>query len=261
MTDITVHCLVRNEERFVRQAIVSVLPLAQRVLVYDTGSTDATLNIVDSIQSDKIEIVRKRASSSRELSEYRNEMIERTTTEWFMLVDGDEIYPTRAISRIVDEMRAVPPTVHRINLDRRDFVGSFNFILPVYRIGRIFRASRIRIRTDKPLRNRPWVEPPYLRDDPSAPLDQCTIQFPGDIFFFHCQYLVRSSRDNDLGALRRWRKPRFLARPYFGPWPETLEVKGIAPWMTPKLFCTWSWLNTKILWARGVDSAWKPTGA
>lgn len=261
MAEITVHCLVRNEERFVRQAILSVLPLAQRVLVYDTGSTDATLDILSSFQSDRIEIVQKRASSSRELTEYRNEMIERTTTEWFMLVDGDEIYPAHAVQRIVNEMRTVPPTVHRINLDRRDFVGSFNFILPVYRIGRIFRTSRIRIRTDKLLHNRPWVEPPYLRDDPSAPLDQCTMQFPADIFFFHCQYLVRSSKDIDLGALRRWRKPRFLARPYFGPWPETLELSDIAHWMTPKLFCTWSWLNTRILWARGVNSAWQPTGA
>jgi glycosyltransferase involved in cell wall biosynthesis len=260
MTEITVHCMVRNEERFVRQAILSILPLAQRVLVYDTGSTDATLSIVSSLQSDKIEIVRKNGSSPRELSEYRNEMIERTTTEWFMLVDGDEIYPTHAVPRIVDEMRVVPPTVHRIDIQRRDFVGSFNFILPVRRFGRIFRTSTIRIRPGHPIR-RPWIDLPYLRDDPSAPLTQFVLDFPKDIFFFHCHYLVRSSRDADLAEFRRWRKPPFPARLYFGPRPDTLELKGIAHRMTPKLIWTWIWLNTRILWARGFNSAWKSTGA
>ena len=40
VAEMTVHCLIRNEERFIRAAILSILPLAQRVLVYDTGSTD-----------------------------------------------------------------------------------------------------------------------------------------------------------------------------------------------------------------------------
>jgi glycosyltransferase involved in cell wall biosynthesis len=261
MTEITVHCMVRNEERFVQPAILSILPLAQRVLVYDTGSTDATLSIVSSLQNDKIEVVRKNISHSNDISEYRNEMIERTKTEWYMLVDGDEIYPAHAVQRIVDEMRAVPPTVHRINLDRWDFVGSFNFILPVRQIGRIFRTSQIGIRPGHPRRNRPWVEQLYLRGDPSAPLDQFTMPFPKDIFFFHCHYLVRSSRDADLGEFRRWREPRFPARLYFGPWPETLRPKGITRWMTPKLTWTWIWLNARILWARCFDLSWKPTGA
>ena len=244
MSEITVHCLLRNEEKFVRQAIMSVLPIAQRVLVYDTGSTDATLDVVSSIDSDKIEIVQKKSSGSRDLTEYRNEMIEQTTTEWFMLVDGDEIYPADSVRRIVDEMERIPQNIHRIVVHRRHFVGSFNLISPVDGLGRIFRTSRIRIRKDYP------YQTSCLRDNPSTPFNKFSMQFPEDIFFFHCNYLVRSSKDAELGRFRGWRKPPFPVHPYLGPWPETLELNGIAHRMTSKLFCAWMGMNARVLWLR-----------
>jgi len=257
MGDITVHCLVRNEERFVRAALSSVLPLARRVLVYDTGSTDATLDVVTSLASDKIELVQKPAPGPRQLSEYRNEMIERTTTEWFMLVDGDEIYPAHSVRRILEEIPTVPPGIHRVDIQRREFLRSFNFISPVRWIGRIFRTSQIQIRPGhRP--NRPWIDLPYLRDDSSAPLDQFTVRLPEDVFFVHCHYFVRSSRDVDLGEFRRWRTPRFPALPYFGPWPETFELNGVAHRMTPGIFYTWIWLNARIVWSRYFHLPWKP---
>jgi hypothetical protein len=40
-----------------------------------------------------------------------------------------------------------------------------------------------------------------------------------------------------------------------------LELNEIAHRMTPKLIWTWIWLNARILWARGFNSAWKSTGA
>lgn len=259
MSEITVHCLVRNEERFVRPAIMSVLPLAERVLVVDTGSTDTTLDVLSSIQSDKVEIIQKNASGPRELSECRNEMIERTTTEWFMLVDGDEIYPAHSVRRILEEIRTAPPNIHQIDIHRKDFVGSFNFILPIRPFGRIFRTRRIRIRPRQPPRNRPWIDHPYLLDDPEAPLGQFAMRFPEDIFFFHCHYLVRSSKDADLREFRRWRKPRSPVHPYFGPWPEMFEPNGVTGRVTPRIFCHWIWLNARILWARAFDLAWRPT--
>jgi glycosyltransferase involved in cell wall biosynthesis len=218
--------------------------LAQRIFVYDTGSTDTTLDLVRGIQSDKIEVVCKHSAGGRELTAYRNEMIERTDTEWFMLVDGDEIYPAHDIGRIADELGRVAPTVHRIVVDRRHLVRSFNFISPVDRLGRIFRTRHIRIKKDYP------YQTPCLREDPDMPLHHFSMQFPEDIFFFHCHYLVRSSRDMELGRFRGWRKPPFPARPYFGPWPETLQPQGVASRMTPTILARCLSLNARILWAR-----------
>jgi len=257
--DLTVHCLVRNEERFIRPAILSILPLAERVLVYDTGSTDATLEILASIQSEKLAIVRKTFAHPRELNGFRNEMIERTTTGWFMLVDGDEIYPSSAISRIAEELQAVPATICEIDLWRMHFVRSFNFISSRDTVGRIYRTSRIRWRTAHLPSYRLRADSPFLRENPSASVDDYSMRFPEDIFFFHCQYLVRSSNDGELGALRRWRwrKPPLPVLPYFGPWPETLAVDGVADRMTPRIFAAWVGLNAHSAGIWGLTLARK----
>ena len=75
--------------------------------------------------------------------------------------------------------------------------------------------------------------------------------FPPEIFFFHCQYLVRSSKDVDLGRLRGWRRRPFPAFPYVGPWPEGLSLNGVQREVTPSLFWRVIGLNTRILLARG----------
>lgn len=252
---ITVHCRIRNEEQFIQPVLLAILPLARRVLVYDTGSTDATLDRIASIRSDKIEVVHTTFTTPQELCELRNEMVERTTTEWSMVVDGDEIYPARAVQRIGEEIVRVPPTVHRIVMNRKHFAGSFNFLSPTHPVGRIFRTSRIRWRGVSG-----GTETPYLRHDPTAPWKGFSMRLPKDVFFFHCHNLVRSSRDAELGSLRKWRRPSFPALPYFGPWPESLELDGIADRMTHHLFWTWMGLNAKILGIAGFTLVRKAIG-
>lgn len=244
MTDITVHCLVRNEEYFVRAALASVLPIATRVLVYDTGSSDRTLEEIATLRSAKIEVVQKTDASPRRLTEYRNEMIEQTTTEWFWLVDGDEIYPARALARLERELSRVPDWVHRIVVCRRHFVQSLNFITLYDGLGRIYRSRRIRIIKDYPRQTS------CLRDDPSAPFERFSTTFPRDAFFFHCSHLPRSSKDGELGRLRGWRQLPFPALPYFGPWPETLALDGVARQVTPGIVGSALDLNARILAAQ-----------
>jgi glycosyltransferase involved in cell wall biosynthesis len=244
MLDITVHCLVKNEEHFVRPALLSVLPLAKRVLVYDTGSSDATLDRIASIASDKIELVSKTDSSPRRLTEYRNEMIDQTTTEWFWLVDGDEIYPARALARLAEEMARVPEDVHRLVVSRRHFVHSLHFITLRDGLGRIYRTRRIRIVKDYPRQTS------CLRDDPGAPFRAFSMGLPRDIFFFHGSHLPRSSKDADLGRLRGWRQLPFPALPFHGPWPETLPAPDAAPPSRVAAVGRALGLNARILWAR-----------
>ena len=53
-SNLTVHCVIKNEERWIWFAINSILDIAGEVLIYDTGSADKTVEIVKTIKSKKI---------------------------------------------------------------------------------------------------------------------------------------------------------------------------------------------------------------
>ena len=46
---ITAHCLVKNEENFVGFAIKSVINFVDKVIVFDTGSTDKTVGLIKNL--------------------------------------------------------------------------------------------------------------------------------------------------------------------------------------------------------------------
>lgn len=236
---ITVHCRILNEELFIQEAILSILPLAEKILVYDTGSTDSTVEKIRSIRSDKIEIVLKPPSDPRGIMEYRNEMIEHTETQWFMLVDGDEIYPDGAAAAIYEKMKGVSEKVSRIMIHRKHFVSGFNFISAIDTIGRIYRTDQIRWRLYNDEDNRVGHETAYFIEEPAKSVEGITAKFPEDIFFFHCHYLPRSSKDQELGRLRSWRKYPYPVVPYFGPWPSVFEASAFSRKMTVVLLVKW----------------------
>lgn len=236
---ITVHCRVRNEEAFVREMILSILPLAEKILVCDTGSTDSTLEKIRTIDRKKIEIVNRPPADPRGIMEYRNEMIERTETEWFMLVDGDEIYPDGAALKILERMKTIPEKISRIMIHRVHFVSGYNFISGKDTIGRIYRTSEIRWRLYDDKDNRVGHETPYLIEEPAKSVEGKTLKFPEGIFFFHGHYLSRSSKDAELGRLRSWRKSPYPVYPYFGPWPSVLDVSSAGRKMTFRYFLLW----------------------
>lgn len=103
MSSVTVHCIVKNEENFVGFAIASVIEAVDQVLVYDTGSTDQTVAIVTNLVKqypDKIMFEQKGLCDKRQHTALRQEMIDRTTTDWFMIVDGDEIWTKQGLSEM-----------------------------------------------------------------------------------------------------------------------------------------------------------------
>ncbi len=96
-TPITVHMIVKNEEQWVWYSIMSVLHFVQKIVIFDTGSTDNTISIINKIDSDKIELETFPDISGQDLVSIRNEQIDKTLTDWFMLLDGDEVWPITAM--------------------------------------------------------------------------------------------------------------------------------------------------------------------
>jgi glycosyltransferase involved in cell wall biosynthesis len=97
---LTGHMIVRNEEQWVWYAIQSTLDFLDRLFIYDTGSTDDTVKIIRSITSPKIQFEQKGAVSAVDLVMLRNEQLSKTETNWFLLLDGDEVWPQDSIKEL-----------------------------------------------------------------------------------------------------------------------------------------------------------------
>jgi len=107
---IIVHCLVKNEENFIWYAINSVLLYVDKIMVWDNGSTDRTVDIVKTVHSPKIAF-EKHATTSREgVGHLRQEMLDSTPKnyDWLFLLDGDEIWSSRSLIKVINYVNEHP---------------------------------------------------------------------------------------------------------------------------------------------------------
>lgn len=89
------HTIVKNEERYVWFAVMSVINHVDKLLVYDTGSTDKTVEIIKLIQKEFPEKIIFREAGEVDINEFtdvRQEMLERTKADWVWILDADEVW-------------------------------------------------------------------------------------------------------------------------------------------------------------------------
>ena len=125
---IIVHCLVKNEENFIWYAINSVIPYVDKIMVWDTGSEDKTVEIIKSIKSPKIEFAEKGSVDSNTFTKVRNEMLDATDKEkynWLMILDGDEIWPSNSMLKVKKFIDSHPKT-------QAVFVNTWNAVGDIY---------------------------------------------------------------------------------------------------------------------------------
>ncbi len=96
--ELTVLIACKNERRNIRPCIESVRPIADEILVADSGSTDGTLDIVRQIGGCRI-IEREYVSAG----DFRNWAIPQALHEWVLIVDADE----RVTEKLAAEIRDV----------------------------------------------------------------------------------------------------------------------------------------------------------
>ena len=77
--------IVRNEENCLAQTLENIRPLADEIVVTDTGSTDNTVSIAESL-ADKVLFHAWQDS----FSEARNWSLQHSTTNWICSIDADE---------------------------------------------------------------------------------------------------------------------------------------------------------------------------
>lgn len=126
---ITVNMVIKNEDQWVWFALQSVLSFVDRIIIFDTGSIDRTVEIIKQIKSPKIELYEKGSVDRRGLVDLRNEQISLTKSDWILLLDGDEIWPSKQLEKLISSIdKADENTVGFVNRTRNCIGDIFHYL-------------------------------------------------------------------------------------------------------------------------------------
>lgn len=99
--------IVNNEENFLWFSVMSVVDFVDKVLIWDTGSTDKTLEVIKElkkIKGNKIEFKQAGEVTAGEFTKKRQEMLEQSNSDWILILDGDEIWWKDSIKKLISEI-------------------------------------------------------------------------------------------------------------------------------------------------------------
>lgn len=127
---LTTHTIIKNEQNWIKPVLLSVIDQIDQMLVWDTGSTDNTVSIIKSINSPKIVFSQKGPVDRQQLVNLRNLQIKATQTPWFIILDGDEIWPKDNLIQLIKAIeKAQPNTVALVNRTK-NCIGDLHHFLP-----------------------------------------------------------------------------------------------------------------------------------
>jgi len=163
---ISAHVLLKNESRFAWYSIMSVLPYVDKIRIWDMGSTDNTLKIINEIaktdlakSKDLFQVVEYKDIKFDE-KEYRQKMfevengvdiefpmvrelmLEATTSDWIIILDADEIWWDSSIKLVIDTIRKEGAKLESIVVPTINMVGDM-FHFQEKHAGRYYLAGKV----------------------------------------------------------------------------------------------------------------------
>lgn len=208
------NCLVCNEENWVWYAIKSVINHLDRLLVWDTGSTDRTVQIIKSIKSPKIVFKEYGSVTPESFVRARQKMLEATQADWLFLIDGDEIWTEEGIRRMIKAIQEKGDKIESVVVETINLVGDI-YHCSEERAGRYEIAGRkghynlraMNLKIPGLHASLPYGQQGYFDDDerPIQERDSRKILFL-PVHYFHATHLPRSSRDKDAPSRKKRRK-------------------------------------------------------
>lgn len=97
--------IVKNEDVYIWFAIKSVIESLDKIIIWDTGSTDYTVEIIKLLQQEypeKILFKEIGPVDAKGLTQARERMLEQTNADWVILLDGDEVWWKKSIQETVN---------------------------------------------------------------------------------------------------------------------------------------------------------------
>jgi len=206
MVKITTHTIVKNEENWIWYALKSWEKYATEMLVVDDNSTDETLKIIKSLKNFKIKIVETDLKTSKDHTAMRNKMVEETKTEWFLLLDGDEVWNQTTIEKFLDFLKKQNENIWAVAMRTRNCVGDVYHYLPEgagnYQI--LGRKGHLTIRAYRKMPGLSWAGDYPLEH--YGDLSGHVAFFEG--FYWHMTHLARSSAKE---KVKGWRSIKIEA--------------------------------------------------
>jgi glycosyltransferase involved in cell wall biosynthesis len=108
MKSIWAQTLVKNEERYLWYAVNSVIDYVDRLLLWDTGSTDKTIQIAKEIERRyprKVNFREVGEVDAEGFTKVRQKMLDETDADWFLVLDGDEVWWEGSIKEVIGEIK------------------------------------------------------------------------------------------------------------------------------------------------------------
>ena len=223
---VTAHLMVRDEEYWIGYILANLTKYLSNVFVFDTGSTDKTIEIIKSFPN--VTLVEKGELNPKELCECRNEMMEMTQTPWVWQVDGDEFYPAKAVRAL---LKCSMPASKKVGFMRFLDVGwdgeNFREYSPFSRVAILAQEARF---YDNVANFGYPFETPNLFHDKSL-----FHYFPDPITGYHLHHLERSSKDAEV-YLREDKRHQFSMLDKEIPLGSVLKIPfGRIRWENPYL--------------------------
>jgi glycosyltransferase involved in cell wall biosynthesis len=222
MNNITVHCIVKNEDRWIYFALQSVLSSVEKILIFDTGSTDQTVEIIKSIKSKKIIFEEKGEVDKYGMTKLRQEQLDKTQTDWFLILDGDEVWPQQNLKETIELAKSAPSNVVAIISSVRNCVGDVYHYLPKeagrYEIAGHKGNLNIRlVRKTKDMRVVGEYPLEYYGDQNGSVQSQNQNLKFSSSWYLHTSFLKRSSTNlkktsGSFGRKRLWQKGILLKK-------------------------------------------------
>ena len=121
------HCLIKDESRFIWYAIMSVINHLDKLLIWDTGSSDTTIEIIRQVSKvkllqNKIQLKEFKPKVFKE-EEYRQNMLNETKGDWIFTLDGDEIWWEDSIKGVMKALRNPGDKIESIVMPTYNPVG------------------------------------------------------------------------------------------------------------------------------------------
>jgi len=213
---ITSHTIVKNEQNWIKPALLSVIDQVDQMLIWDTGSTDKTVAIIKSIDSPKIIFAQKGRVNRQQLVNLRNQQIKATRTPWIILLDGDEIWPKENLFKLIKAIKAAKPNTIALVNRTRNCIGDINHFLPEsegrYKIGPWQGHLNIRA-----IKNLPglavtgeYPQESYVYKGKSLQDQPERLEFV-NTWYLHTTHLKRSSWRHSLKVIDRLKKFKLFA--------------------------------------------------
>jgi len=129
--EVWAHTLIKNEARWLWYSISSVIDHVDKILIWDTGSTDGSIEIekaLDKKYPGKIILKQRKQETAEDFTIVRQEMLDATKSDWFLMLDGDEIWFEDSIKKVVKAINREEKGVESIVVPTINLVGDiFHF--------------------------------------------------------------------------------------------------------------------------------------